>query len=416
MVRVRRRTVLRAGGLSALGAAAGCAGVARTVGLVDPVRIAVSWSATELGAFRAVLRGQGIDNYELVPLGDDIDAALGARTAGRPDVVALPRSGLVWENRKRLERVLGVEDHPAYTQPWRDSLPPGGYALPFKLAHKSVVWYRKTLFAEHGLRPPDTWEEWLALNESIIATRGAGAPLALGGADGWMLSGLFENVLLRNFVGLYDALSDPEHDPRLWNSAPMRAAFEMLGELCGRPGVFAGGLRGALVQQFPDAVLEVFGYRRAAMVVAPDFAESVIRHFGVSGAEAGTFTFPSRSGTGPLVFGGDLLVLTQPATEEARALVDRLGRPGAPVPWIRDIGGFIAGHPGTGEYSPTLGRLSDEVRGKDVRFDLTDELGVVGGGLDRVLVDFLRDLGDGVPRAEAARTACTAMVNVDESG
>jgi alpha-glucoside transport system substrate-binding protein len=160
-------------------------------------------------------------------------------------------------------------------------------------------------------------------------------------------------------------------------------------------------------------VLEVFVYHRAAMVVAPDFAESVIRHFGVPDGEVGTFTFP---GTGPLVFGGDLLVLTDPATEEARQLVDRLGRPEAPVAWIRDTGGFIAGHPGTGAYSPTLHRLSAELRAGDVRFDLTDELGVVGGGLDRVLVDFLRDLGDGVPRAEAARTACAAMVNVDESG
>src|SRR5262245_37916853 len=98
MARVPRRTVLRAGALVAVAGAAGCSTIQRTTGVGDLVRVAVSWSATELAAFRSVLACSGVDDYELIPFGDDIDAALGARTSGRPDVVALPRIGLVNPN------------------------------------------------------------------------------------------------------------------------------------------------------------------------------------------------------------------------------------------------------------------------------------------------------------------------------
>jgi alpha-glucoside transport system substrate-binding protein len=408
MAEVRRRTVLGAG-LAALGGVAGCASVARTVGVGDSVRVAVSWSATELTAFRSVLAGWG-GEYELIPLGDDIDAALGARTTGRPAVVALPRLGLVDSN------VANLEPLPAnvYDPSW--NLPGGRYALPFKLAHKSVVWFRRAVFDEHGLDKPKTWDEWLALNERIV--RLGMAPLSLGGADGWMLTGFFGNILLRNFAGTYEALAAPKRDPGWWRSADVRATFEMFADICGRPGVLAGGVNRALVQQFPDAVLEVFRFHRAAMVVAPDFAESVIRHFGVPEREVDTFTFPARSaGGGPLMLAGDLFVLTRPAGERALDLIRYLSIPQAPEPWIRGTGGFIAANPGSGKdsYSPTLARLSTELRTHERRFDLADQLGPVGGrdGLQLVLVHFLRSLGDGTPRDEAVRTAVDAMSEIE---
>lgn len=404
--------MLRAGALVTVGVGvAGCSSVARTVGLGDFVRIAVSWSAAELAAFRSVLAGLGVDDADLIPFGDDIDAALGVRTSGRPNVVALPRPGLVAPNLANLEPLPDDLWNDEYQQIWGQSLPEGRhYALPFKLAHKSVVWYRRKTFAEHGLNPPSTWRQWLELNDTIIE-RGLGAPLALGGADGWMLAGFFENVLLRNFPDSYDALAKPNHDPRLWQSADLRATFGMLADMWGRPGVFAGGPKRALVQQFPDAVLEVFKYHSALMVVAPDFAESVIRRFGVPTEEVETFTFP---GPGPLVAGGDLFVLTRPAKQRAAELIRSLGDPNAPVPWIRDTGGFIAANPDTdaGFYSRTLARLSGELRTQPARFDLADQLGPAGGreGLQHVLTEFLRGVADGRPHEEPVRSALAAMV------
>lgn len=415
---LRRRTLLRAGGLAALGGAAGCA-VARTAGLVDAVRVAVSWSATELAAFRDVLEQGDLDEYELIPLGDDIDAALGARTTGRPDIVALPQPGHVVGNVANLERLDDDLWHKEYDRIWSPRPLPAEahYALPFKLAHASVVWYRAKTFEEHGWLPPRTWQEWLALNETIINADAGLAPLALGGADGWMLAGFFQNVLLRSFPGTFDALVE-RREPDLWRSGDVRSAFELLGEMWARPGAIAGGPRRALVQQFPDAVLDVFRYGRAAMVVAPDFAESVIRRFGVPADEVGTFLFPAPTPMSrPLAVRGDLLVLTRPASGSARDMIRYLAGPTAPIPWIRDTGGFIAANPETdnlGHYSPILTPLVHDLRVQEIRFDLSDQLGAAGGreGLQRVLQNFALALGDGMPRADAVRTAVDAMVAV----
>jgi len=403
---------LRGAALAPLvGGLAGCGDLARTAGLGDYVRVAVSWSAAELAAFQRVLDRSGNDNYELIPLGDDIGAALGASTTGRPDVVALPQPGHVAGNLDMLEPLPPEVWQPYYDRIWSPSLPSARgehYALPFKIAHASVVWYRKRVFAELGLTPPETWEDWLDLNESIVAA--GQAPLALGGADGWLLAQFFENVLLRSFTETYDELV-AQPDTRAWSGTSVRTAFEMVATMWGRPGALAGGPDRALVQQFPDAVLEVFRYDRAAMVVAPDFAESVIRRFTDAGSDVGTFTFP---GTGPLAITSDLLVLTNPASEAAVDLIRYLAEPDAPVPWIRDTGGFIAANPRTDtrHYSPTLRGLAMDLREQQLRFGLADQLGRLGGdeGVRRVLQDLLRALADRTSPRDAADAACEQMV------
>lgn len=395
-----------------MGVAAGCGGLARTAGLGDYVRVAVSWSAAELAAFQRVLAGRGSDDHELIPLGDDIGAALGASTTGRPDIVALPQPGHVAGNLDRLESLPAEVWQPYYDQIWSEELPSARgehFALPFKIAHASVVWYRKRVFAELGIEePPKTWADWLELNELIIES--GQAPLALGGADGWLLARFFENVLLRSFSGTYDELA-ARPDARAWSSTSVREAFEMVATMWSRPGALAGGPDRALVQQFPDAVLEVFRYDRAAMVVAPDFAESVIRRFAGDDADVGTFTFP---GTGPLVISGDLLVLTSPASEAAVNLIKYLAAPDAPVPWITGTGGFIAANPKTDmrHYSPTLRGLATDLREREHRFGLSDQLGRLGGseGLQRVLQDLLRALADRTSPRDAADAACEQMV------
>jgi alpha-glucoside transport system substrate-binding protein len=403
---VNRRTLLRTAALAPLaGLAGGCGELAGT-------RIAVTWSAAELAAFAHVLDGRGVDDYELIPLGDDIGAALGARTAGRPDVVAVPQVGHVTANLENLAPLPeGVWDD-RYRRIWRDAEIDGRhYALPFKLANVSVVWYRKDL----DIEPPATWEAWLTLNEEIIDT--GMAPLALGGADGWVLAQFFENVLLRTYPDTFDALTD-EHEANLWNSSEVFRAFEMVARMWGRPGALSGGADNALVQQFPDAVLEMCRYERAAMVPAPDFAESVIRRFAPDPAEFGTFTFPpGRAGDPPLAVSSDLLVMTRPASGPTQELIRDLASPEAPVPWIRDTGGFIAANPDTDEshYSPTLRGLATDLADSEIRFGLADQLGRLGGseGLLRVLRDLLRGIADGTQPVEAARSACRAMVDAE---
>jgi alpha-glucoside transport system substrate-binding protein len=408
---VQRRTLLRAAALTPLaGLAAGCGELARTAGFGDYVRVAVTWSAAELAAFARVLDRRGVADYELIPLGDDIGAALRARTSGGPDIVAVPQVGHVTANLDDLAPLPDGVWQDAYERILPAAAPDGRhYALPFKLAGVSVVWYRKDL----GITAPDTWDDWLALNEKIIDT--GIAPLALGGADGWMLAQFFENVLLRTYPETFDLLAG-EHDANLWDSTEVRDAFEMVATMWGQAGALSGGAGKALVQQFPDAVLEVCRYGRAAMVPAPDFAESVIRRFAPDPSEYDTFTFPpGRGGDPPLAVSSDLLVLTRPASGAAQDLIRYLATPDAPVPWIRDTGGFIAANPRTEEsfYSPTLRLLANDLAEHDIRFGLADRLGWLGGteGLQRVLQNVLRGTAAGTAPAAAARAACRAMVD-----
>ncbi|GAB3472602.1 ABC transporter substrate-binding protein [Actinophytocola sediminis] len=414
---VTRRALLRAALLGPVaGVAAGCTGLSRAVGFGDVVRVAVSWSATELAAFQRVL-GQRAEDCELIPLGDDIDAALGANPTGRPDLVALPQPKLVRGNLDRLAPVPDDVWNQGYDDFWARQLPPEGgerHAVPFKVGHSSVVWYRRGLFAEHGLSPPRTWVDWLGLNERITELTDV-APLALGGADGWLLARFFENVLLRNFDGAYHAIVAGERGA--WSARDVLSAFAMVATMWGAPGALAGGAERALVAQFPDAVLKVFGDHQAAMVLAPDFAESVIRAFDVFDDDVGTFTFPAMPGLERrLVVSGDLLVLTAPASEQARSLLRYLSTSDAPVPWIRDTGGFIAANPGTdpSHYSPVTRALAGDLRDHQLEFGLSDRV-ALGGVLEEVLQDLLRALAADTDPTAAAITAAAAMSDAEKS-
>lgn len=378
---------------------AGCSGTADVLGLRRSVRIAVSWSASELRAFRTVLDGLGPLDYpvEVLPLGDDISTAFGPRSTRRPDIVMLPQPGLVPKHLRDLEAIPADLSGLGRARLWEELLVHGGttYGVPFKTAHKSAVWYRPSVFKQLGLQPPRLWADWLALNRSLSL---AGIrPLSLAAGDGWVLTDFLENVLLGTAPSTYRALAVAQH-PRPSQQPQVATALRLLGTMWSAPGTLAGGVDRSLVQQFPDAVVEVFGHQRAAMVLASDFAEPVVRSSVADSADVGMFSFPpiSPGAVAPVVVGGDVMVLPRPATEDARDLVRRLAAPAAVDPWIAS-GGFLADGRTTG-YSPELTRLAEQLAagGPALQFDLSDRLGRLGdiNGLWRVLTDFLIRIGN----------------------
>ena len=368
------------------------------LGLRRSVRIAVSWSGQELRAFHQVLDGLGKLDYpvEVVPLGDDISTAFGARSTRRPDIVMLPQPGLVPRHLQDLEPIPADLAGLGQARLWKDLLvhDKTTYGVPFKTAHKSAVWYRPSVFQEAGVQPPRLWAEWLELNQTL--TQAGITPLSLAAGDGWVLTDFLENVLLGIAPAVYEGLATAT-DPRPSRQPQFAAALRLLGTMWSAPDALAGGVNRSLVQQFPDALVEVFGHRRAAMVLASDFAEPVVRSFAADPADIGVFTFPplTPGGAAPVVVGGDVMVLPKPTTDDALDLVRRLAAPTAADPWIKE-GGFLVDGRVSG-YSPELTRLAEQLTrpGELLEFDLSDRLGRLGdiNGLWRVLTDFLIQIG-----------------------
>jgi alpha-glucoside transport system substrate-binding protein len=432
---ISRRTVLAAAALPALATLTGCAG--RSLGTV---RVHVIWSGAELAAFREVMaeftrkrRWQ----VELLTVGDDIGALLegqvGRRT--RPDVVLLSLSGLALDHAADLapaaEAVTEAQLQ-AFPASWRRLVRsrPGSPDLGvwFKIAHKSLLWYRTDYFEEHNLRPPDDVQEWLALNQQLA---GLGIPpLAIGAADGWVLTDWFENLLLGLDEGVYRGLaatpapgqSDRDHAEAAagrWRHPAVAEALRWLARLCGSGQLLPGGVDRALLMQFQDSLVDVFARDKAAMVAAADFATPVIQQHAASSRQVGVVRFPGQPGRPkPLVLGGDLAVMPAPAQEGGRAVLDWLASPEAARIWARR-GGYISPLTAvdTASYGPEFqayyssGLLADvRQQGGAPVFDLSDQLtgrlaGADGQGSWRILQDFFVTIGRGTEVEDAIGTA-----------
>jgi alpha-glucoside transport system substrate-binding protein len=444
--------VLRAAGLAAAAPLFTACGAVDNLFSLDTIRVAVTWSDSELAAFRSVvddfLRLYPRYQVDVIPLGDDIASALSSGANGRPDVVMMPRPGLVQEHVDQLAPLDDLWNPNFYAPGWPGLVdagsPPRSYGVPFKLANESALWYRKDLFDAHNIRAPRTWSEWLGVNDRLI---GLGiTPLALGAGDGWPLSGFFDNVLESCFRDYYDSLAVPNPRVELWRAREFTTALRLFGTMLSVPGVLSGGVDRTLVQQFPDAVVEVFGYHRAAMVVSADFAEPIIREFLQPPATYDVVRFPlvdgipvahqrsdntdlvagprRASGRPPLVIGADIAVLPTPVTGAARDFVSWLAGSEAPLPWITGHGGFIGPNRNTDtrHYTPAVCKLlptQAELNDPGLVFDLSDELGSLGGSgaYWQVLEDFLRTVGDGHPELvdSAAETAAARMYDIGVS-
>ncbi|WP_239003452.1 ABC transporter substrate-binding protein [Nocardia panacis] len=416
---VARRAILRAGLALPLVSACGVLS-----GDERKVRIAVPWSGFELSAFRKVLRDREIEGaVELLPLGDDIGIALGARGRSAPDIVLLPEAGrvaeLAEEGLRPLDESLWVDaDGWRYAPEWQQLLWRNGrpYGVPFKAANKSLVWYDRYAFGKEPGDEPRSWtlSEWPQRMEEDFSGPDRPNLLALGAADGWVLANMFENVLFD--VSLwengtpwdYQDLAGPGGGvrwTRQWDRDAVRATLTVLGRIWGNKFAFPGGVAATLTRQYPDAVRDVFEHRRAAMVVAPDFAEPVVRRSlaraGRPADAVGVMRFPPAvpGGHRPLIAGGDVIVLTAGAKSAATQVVSALADPAAPLTWIRDNGGFLAPNRRTPIRSSELLRALEPTAWIDswTEFDLADLVGTVGrrDGLWRILTEFLIAVGDG---------------------
>jgi glucose/mannose transport system substrate-binding protein len=101
------------------------------------------------------------------------------------------------------------------------------WSVPVNIHRSNVLWYNKSIFAEHGLEPPKTFDDFFAVADAL---KEAGVtPLALGDNGIWASTHLFETVLL-GVLGpdAYRGLWTGETD---WNSPEVTTALETFARM-----------------------------------------------------------------------------------------------------------------------------------------------------------------------------------------
>ena len=398
--------------LAALAASNVATGGSATTGVSGSISIVAKWTGDEQKSFEAVLgpfkkANPGL-KIKFTGVGDNITQVLSTAVQGGhpPDIGEIPQPGLMTQfaNRGKLKPIefarsaISKQYQPVWLQ--LGTVKSKLYGFFFKGANKSTIWYNVKSFKDAGVKPPTTWPEFLTAAKTLKAS-GTKA-YSIGGADGWTLTDLFENIYLRTAGGAkYDQLTD--HKIK-WTDASVKTALKTMADVLEDGNNMAGGTDGALQTSFPDSVSNVFSDSpKAAMVIEGDFVPGVVASKNplkpVSGYNQ--FAFPSINGSKPAVMGGGDCLIVFKDTPAVRALIKYLLTPQAAEIWAKR-GGFSSPNKlvKASAYPDALSRATATALAKAslFRFDMSDlapsEFGGGGGTEWSLLQDFLKNPKD----------------------
>src|ERR1051325_976252 len=271
-------------------------------------------------------------NYK--PVGNNVPTVLATAIAGGhpPDMADIAQPGLVkqFAEQGHLKPITYAKGTMAanFAPAWQQLGTVNGklYALVFNAANKWLLWYNVPAFKTAGISAPKTWSQ---LTKAAKTLQASGTPAySIGGADGWTLTDLFENIYLRTFgPAKYNALS--AHKVK-WTDSSVTKALKTMAQVLGNSSNLAGGTSGALTYSFNDSVTNAFGSPpKAAIVFEGDFVAGVILSSTKAKPKTGFNASPfpvitaSSSGSNGVEIAGDLLV-TFRDTPAIRAFVNYL--------------------------------------------------------------------------------------------
>lgn len=374
------------------------------------IEVAGAWSGVEEANFQAVLNvftERTNASVRYTAGGDDLSTLLTSRLAGGqpPDVALIPQPGVIarFVAQGKLTELAGTTAAAVranYSGAWQRLGTFDGrlYGVPFKAANKSVIWYRPDAFADAGVTPPTTWEEFLAVS-GTLADAGY-TPMAVPGADGWTLTDWFENVYLR--IGGPDNYTKLARHEIPWTDPTVVRSLQLLRDYWRTPYTIQGGGPGAVQLKFTQSIADVFGAApRSAQLFEGDFVAAEINKLEQVkvGVGASFYRWPSINGSPPaVVTAGDQAVAFK-ATPGALALIAFLASPEAATIMARR-GGFLSPNQNLDPASypdATTRSLADALARADVlQFDLSDQTPTAFGGSSSadmwvLLQDFLRN-------------------------
>jgi ABC-type glycerol-3-phosphate transport system substrate-binding protein len=366
------------------------------------------WTGQEQKNFQAVIDGFTKQNpgvkIKYTSSGDQTPTVLSTAVQGGnpPDLASVSQPGLMKDfatrgKLKPIDFAKGVV-RANYTSSWSTLGTVKGhlYGLFFKGANKSTVWYSTKAFANAGINPPKTWPKLLSAATTLHAS---GVPAyAIGGADGWTLTDLFENIYIRSAgPKKYDQLTN--HTIK-WTDPSVKTALKYMAQVIGNAQAIPGGTTGALQTDFPTSVSQVLSTKpKAAMIFEGDFVPGVAKTTAKAIKDYNVFDFPQIGGSQPAVVGGGDVVMMFKDSPAARAFVKYLATAQAATIWAKK-GGFSSPNKNVKAtaYTDPLNRKTAVAlaHASIFRFDLSDLQpaafgGTVGQGEFKIFQDFLKN-------------------------
>ena len=366
------------------------------------------WTGPEQKRFQAVLDGfkklYPDVSVKYTSGGDNTPTILSTAIQGGnpPDLASIGQPGLLkdFANQGALKPITFARATAArnYTPDWLKLGTVNGklYGLFFKGANKSTVWYSTAAFKTAGVNPPASWPAFLAAARTVLAS---GTPaFSIGGADGWTLTDLFENIYIRQAGPTrYDQLTLHKIP---WTHPTVKAALKTMASVLASNNMY-GGTTGALQTDFPTSVNNVWAKPpKAAMVIEADFVPGVATTKAKAITDYNVFKFPSIGGSAPAVVGaGDIVVMFKDSPA-SQALVKYLATPAAATIAAKYAPGYSSPNKNVkpSAYSDVLNRATaiQLAHAKTFRFDLSDLQpaafgGTVGQGEFKLFQDFLKN-------------------------
>ena len=391
-------------------------------GASGEIAVMAVWTGPEQEAFQAVLDGFTEANPDVTvnytSAGDQLPTQLATAVEGGnpPDLAVLPQPGLMSDFAGQDALVpldfaaSDIEENLGESAVQLGTVDDTLYGFLFKAANKSTIWYNVAAFEDAGVEPPETWDDFLAAAETLGAS---GVPAySIGGADGWTLTDLFENIYIRTAgPEMYDQLA--KHEIPWTDQSVKDALTEMAKVFADKDNIAANPLQ----VDFETSVSQVFSESpEAAQVLEGAFVPGVVDHGLEAGTDFDVFEFPAINDSPPAVVADGNMFIMFTDSPVAQAFIEYLATPEAAEIWAQR-GGF--GSPNQnldpGVYPDDLTRRTSGAIGEAevVRWDLFDfvppEFGATTGqGLWKLFQDFLANSDDVDGIAEQMEQAASA--------